>query len=285
MYRPLFAERLLCVRRSSRHWGTDQRTKHINLCPHEIHFHSNEKRRIITSNYIIYQLAITAVEKQWKTGMEWWGREDSICVLSSLIKRHLIQLQKEVSVSCWMLGIASARTLTESVLWSFGSIGGWVCGLESEQRAGRRRWWRRLQPRCSSLRSHHQAPADAEGGGGSSAGFGAQVKHGLADSPPPPPPSGVVRRIERRASLILGKDSELLINVSAAVFRISCKVAPRGSWGGLLRTQQVTQQRGVAGWWVKARCCICVEVQVTGTVTNLAQMLGHLKVPGLVLNN
>lgn len=66
--------------------------------------------------------------------------------------------------------------------------------------------------------------------------------------PPPPPPSGVVRRIERRASLILGKDSELLINVSAAVFRISSKVAPRGSWGGLLRTQQVTQQRGVAGW-------------------------------------
>jgi hypothetical protein len=72
---------------SLRHWGIDQRAEHTNLCPHEIHLHSNETRQIITSNYIIYQLAITAVgKKQWKRGMEWQGQECSISILSSLIK-------------------------------------------------------------------------------------------------------------------------------------------------------------------------------------------------------
>lgn len=57
---------------SLRHWEIDQRAEHTNLCPH---LHSNETRQIITSNYIIYQLAITAVGKK-SNGREVWSGGD-----------------------------------------------------------------------------------------------------------------------------------------------------------------------------------------------------------------
>lgn len=93
---------------SFRLWGVDQRAEHTNLCPHEVHLHSNETRQII-SDYIISAGSNCCGRKQWKRerGVEWQGGKTAVLsVLSSLIECQSLQLVKDVSVSFWMLGIA-----------------------------------------------------------------------------------------------------------------------------------------------------------------------------------
>lgn len=68
--------------------------------------------------------------------MEWRGQEDSISILSSLIKCHLLQLVKDMSVSFWMLGIAHARALMK---WAVSlDIGCRRLGIWHGVRAGRK---------------------------------------------------------------------------------------------------------------------------------------------------
>lgn len=92
---------------SFRLWGVDQRAELTNLCPHEVHLHSDETRQII-SDYIRSAGSDCCGRKQWKReSVEWQGGKTAVLsVLSSLIECQSLQLVKDVSVPFWMLGIA-----------------------------------------------------------------------------------------------------------------------------------------------------------------------------------